>query len=93
MHKSDLYPRVAVELDCSKETAKKAVDAVLDSITDYLAEGQEVVLKGFGVFNVRTLVEREGRNPGTGEKIQIPTRRTASFRPSNGLKRRLNGGN
>jgi DNA-binding protein HU-beta len=70
----------------SKTDAAKAVDGVFDSITDALKKGDEVRLVGFGTFNVAERAQSEGRNPRTGEKIEIPASKQPKFRAGKGLK-------
>ena len=72
MNKNDLVAQVSANADISKSDAAKAVDAVLDAIADSLKGGQEVRLIGFGTFSVAQRRASQGRNPRTGEPIQIP---------------------
>lgn len=67
MNKTELVNAVAEKADFSKKDADKAVAAVLDSITDALAQGDKVQIVGFGTFEVRARAEKQGRNPKTGE--------------------------
>ncbi len=90
MNKNDLVAQVAANADISKSDAAKAVDAVLDSIADSLKGGQEVRLIGFGTFSVAHRRASQGRNPRTGEPIQIPASRQAKFKAGKGLKESLN---
>ena len=90
MNKNDLVAQVAATADISKADAAKAVDAVFDSITDSLKGGQEVRLVGFGTFSVSHRRASQGRNPRTGEPIQIPASRQAKFKAGKGLKDSLN---
>ena len=86
MNKNDLISRVSEISGLSKIDASKAVDAVLESISDSLQSGQEVRLVGFGTFAVADRAATEGRNPRTGEKIQIPATKLPKFKPGKGLK-------
>ncbi len=79
MNKNDLVAQVSANADISKADAAKAVDAVFDSIADSLKGGQDVRLVGFGTFIVAHSRESHGRNPRTGEPIQIPASRQAKF--------------
>ncbi len=90
MNKNDLVAQVAANADISKTDAGKAVDAVLDSIAGSLKGGQEVRLIGFGTFSVAHRRASQGRNPRTGEPIQIPASRQAKFKAGKGLKESLN---
>ena len=67
------------------------VDTVLTTITDALAKGDKVDLRGFGSFQVSAKKERQGRNPRTGEGMTIPARNVAVFKPSKELSTRVNG--
>ena len=90
MNKNDLVAQVAAGADISKADAAKAVDAVLNSISNSLKSGQEVRLVGFGTFSVAHRRASQGRNPRTGEPIQIPASRQAKFKAGKGLKDSLN---
>src|SRR5699024_4451690 len=72
MNKNDLINAVAEISELSKKEAKKAVDAVFESVMDTLKSGKKVHVIGFGNFEVRERSARKGRNPQTGEEIQIP---------------------
>src|SRR5437868_14303842 len=69
-----------------KSDASKAVDAVFDAIAEALKGGDEVRLVGFGTFSVAARAASEGRNPRTGEKIQIAASKQAKFKPGRGLR-------
>ena len=71
MNKSELIDTVASSADISRADASRAVDAVLDTVTESLRKGDSVTLVGFGTFEVRERAARSGRNPQTGETIQI----------------------
>ncbi len=86
MNKGDLVEAIAKEADISKEKAKKALDATTESITSSLKKKDSVTIPGFGTFDVTKRKAREGRNPATGEKINIPATRVPKFRPGKGLK-------
>ncbi len=90
MNKNDLIAAVADEAELSKADAGRAVDAVFEAITQALKQSEEVRLVGFGTFDVSERAASEGRNPRTGEKIQIPASRQPKFRPGKGLKDALN---
>ena len=86
MNKSDLVTNVSSIAGLTRKEAEKAVDAVLDSITNALQEGSEVRLIGFGTFLVASRAQTEGRNPKTGEKILIPAKKVPKFRPGKVLR-------
>ena len=86
MNKNDLVAAVADSSDLSKADAAKAVDAVFDSITSSLQGGGEVRLVGFGTFSVANRKASTGRNPRTGEAIQIPASKQPKFKAGKGLK-------
>ena len=90
MNKNDLVAAVADSTGLSKADSGKAVDAVFDSITDVLKGGDDVRLVGFGTFNVAERAASEGRNPRTGEKIQIPASKQPKFKAGKGLKDAVN---
>ncbi|MBD2869649.1 HU family DNA-binding protein [Paenibacillus arenilitoris] len=86
MNKTDLIAKVAELTDLSKKDATKAVDAVFDAISDALQGGDKVQLVGFGNFEVRERQARKGRNPQTGEEIEIAASKTPAFKPGKSLK-------
>lgn len=90
MNKSDLIDAVAAQADISKADASRAVDAVVDSITNALKKGDKVSLVGFGVFSVRKRAARQGRNPKTGQSIKIPAGKTPGFKAGKALKDAVN---
>ncbi len=90
MNKNELVAAVADSADITKADAASAVDAVLDSITSALKSGDEVRLVGFGTFSVASRAASEGRNPRTGEKIQIAASKQPKFKAGKGLKDSLN---
>lgn len=90
MNKSDLINQIAEGAEISKAQAGKALDATLDAITKALAEGDTVSLVGFGTFQVRERAARTGRNPRTGEEIQIAASKTPAFKPGKAFKDSVN---
>ena len=90
MNKNDLVASVATNSGLSKADSTTAVDAVFDSITASLKGGNEVRLVGFGTFTVTQRRASEGRNPRTGETIQIPASNQPKFRAGKGLKDAVN---
>ncbi|MCS1352615.1 HU family DNA-binding protein [Mechercharimyces sp. CAU 1602] len=90
MNKAEFIGKVAEKADITKKDATEAVDAVLGSITDALREGDKVQLIGFGNFEVRERSARKGRNPQTGEEIEIKASKVPAFKPGKQLKDSLN---
>ena len=90
MNRTELAQQVASRAGIDSNQAKKAVDAVVDSITEELSRGGEVALSGFGKFSVSDRAARQGVNPATGEKIQIKASKAAKFSAASGLKSTLN---
>lgn len=86
MNKTDLVNAVAEKGELSKKDAAKAVDAVFDSVMDSLKDGEKVQIIGFGNFEVRDRSARKGRNPQTGEEIDIPASKVPAFKPGKALK-------
>lgn len=86
MNKSDLVNEVAERTELSKKDAGTAVDAVFQTIMDSLGEGERVQIIGFGNFEVRDRAARKGRNPQTGEEIQIAATKVPAFRAGKALK-------
>ena len=91
MNNSDLAEKLAAEAGITKADAKKAVDAVFVAIADAAAAGEEISLNGFGKFKVKDSPAREGRNPSTGETIQIAASKKLTFAPAKAIKDKLNG--
>ncbi|MHA4835963.1 HU family DNA-binding protein [Sphingopyxis sp. MSC1_008] len=91
MNHAELSDAVAASLDLSKTDARKAVDAVIAAISDAAAKGDEISINGFGKFKVKATPAREGRNPSTGETIQIKAAKKLTFSPAKAVKDRLNG--
>ena len=91
MTKQDFVDAVAGRAGMSKSDAAKAVDAMLDTITDTLSGGGEVSFTGFGKFHVAERGPRQGVNPRTGERITIAGGRVPKFSAGAGLKSRVKG--
>jgi len=91
MTKNDLAERVASKTGMSASQARGAVEAAIETISDELASGGEVALAGFGKFSVSQRAARTGRNPSTGETIQIAASKAVKFSAASALKKRLNG--
>ncbi|MDB5407025.1 MAG: DNA-binding protein HU-beta [Rhodospirillales bacterium] len=90
MNKNELVDAVATAADLKKSEATLAVDAVFDAITGALKKGDEVRLVGFGTFAVSQRAASEGRNPRTGDKIQIAASKQPKFKAGKGLKDAVN---
>ena len=90
MTKSEFVDQVADRAGLSKKDAGDAVDAVLETIEEALKRGSEVTFSGFGKFSVSARSAREGRNPATGEKIQISASNVPKFTAGAGLKKAVN---
>ena len=89
MNHAELSDSVATSLGLSKAEGKKAVEAVFAAIADAAAKGEEVSVSGFGKFS--TSAAREGRNPATGETMQIAAKTKLGFSAAKAVKDRLNG--
>lgn len=90
MNKNDLIAAVADKTGLTKAQAGEAVDAALEAVTNTLKSGDEVRIIGFGNFSVSERAASEGRNPRTGETIQIPASKTPKFKAGKGLKDAVN---
>ncbi|MFD6442973.1 HU family DNA-binding protein [Peribacillus simplex] len=86
MNKTDLVNTVATQAELTKGDAKKAVDALFETISNTLAKEERIQLVGFGTFEVRDRAARTGRNPQTGEEIQIAASKVPAFKPGKELK-------
>ncbi len=86
MNKTELISSVAEKAEMTKKDAEKAVNAVLASIEEAMAQGDKVQLVGFGTFEVRSRAARIGRNPQTGKEIQIAATKVPAFKPGKALK-------
>jgi len=86
MTKSQLINVVAKKAHLTKRASEEAIDALFDEVTRSLKKGEKVVVTGFGTFEVRHRVERQGKNPRTGEAITVPAQNTPAFRAGKLLK-------
>jgi DNA-binding protein HU-beta len=89
MNKTQLIDKVSELSELSKKDSTKAVEAVFEAITEALASGQPVKLVNFGNFEVRERNARKGRNPQTGEEIEIDASKAPAFKPSKQLKEKI----
>ena len=90
MNKTELIDAIAASADIPKAAAGRALDSVVDSITGALKNGDSVALVGFGTFTVKDRAARTGRNPQTGDEIQIPAARVPGFKAGKALKDAVN---
>lgn len=90
MNKSELVDAVAESADLSKAAAGRAVDSMVGAITDSLKQGEQVTLVGFGTFLIRERAARTGRNPRTGEAIEIAAAKNPAFKAGKALKDAVN---
>ena len=90
MNKSELIAKIADVSGLSKADAKKALDATVDVLKEALVAGEKIQLVGFGTFAVAERPAREGINPATKEKIQIPARKVAKFKAGAELSEAVN---
>jgi len=90
VNKTDLIDLIAEESDVSKAVASRALDAVISGVTQSLSSGDQVTLAGFGTFSVRDRAARAGRNPRTGETIQIKAAKVPAFKAGKAFKDALN---
>lgn len=90
MNKSELVASVAEVAELTKKDAEKAVNAVFASVQKALVEDDKVQIIGFGTFEVRTRAAHKGRNPQTGETIEIPASQNPVFKAGKALKEAVN---
>ena len=90
MNKTELIDAIATAADLPKASAGRALDAVVESITEALTKGDQVSLVGFGTFQVKARAARMGRNPRTGEAIHIKASNVPGFKAGKGLKDAVN---
>ncbi|ASJ75176.1 HU family DNA-binding protein [Granulosicoccus antarcticus] len=90
MNKGEFVDAVAAKGDMTKADASSAVDAVLEAVTEAMKEGNQITLVGFGTFLVRKREARTGRNPRTGEPLQIAASNVPSFKAGKALKDAVN---
>lgn len=90
MTKAELVNRVSKRTELNKRDAEVMVQTVLDSIIESLQGGDKVELRGFGSFRLRERAARIGRNPKTGEKVNVPSKRVPYFKPGKDLKVLIN---
>ncbi|WP_447528952.1 MULTISPECIES: HU family DNA-binding protein [unclassified Vreelandella] len=90
MNKSELIEAIAASADIPKAAATRALDAMVESVTDSLKKGDSVSLVGFGTFAIKERAARTGRNPQTGQPIQISAAKVPNFKAGKALKDAVN---
>jgi nucleoid DNA-binding protein len=90
MNRKELVEHIAEKADINKKEADAALKAIIDGITTTLADGDDVTLVGFGAFKITHRAAREGRNPKTGEVIQISASKSPTFKAGKELKAQVN---
>jgi DNA-binding protein HU-beta len=90
MNKADLVNSISEKTGLSKSKTNEVIDAFVASVTESLKKGEKVTLVNFGTFNTNERDARMGRNPKTGESIEIPAKRVARFKVGTGLSKNIN---
>ena len=90
MTKTELISAVADQTGCTKKSADEAVNAIVSIITDTLAKGDKVSIVGFGTFEARVREARTGKNPRTGEILEVPASRAVKFKVGAEFKKKVN---
>lgn len=86
LSKTDLIDKLQSQLGFSKKESSHIIDLVFNIMKDTLSKGEKIKISGFGNFTIRDKAERMGRNPQTGERMKIPSKRVLTFKPSDLLK-------
>lgn len=86
MTKADLADTIFEKVGLSKKEAQDIIEILFNTMKQTFAEGESIKISGFGTFNVRRKMARRGRNPRTGEDLEITPRKVITFKPSNHLK-------
>lgn len=89
MYKTSLIREIAVRTGLTQRNVEEVMNAFSDITAEALSKGESVILSGFGTFEPKNRSPRIGRNPHTGEAVEIPARIIPSFKPSQGLKERI----
>jgi len=89
VNKAELVEQVANQTGLTRKASREAVDAIVSAITDSLVREEKVTLVGFGTFQVMERKARKGRNPQTGQTIQIPAKKVPKFKPGQGLREKV----
>lgn len=90
INKNDLAAKLSETMELSKKDATQAITMLVDFITDALYEGEQVRISDFGTFEIRERAARTGRNPKTGESIEIPASKAVGFKAAKALKEAVN---
>ena len=90
MLKSDLIEKVSKELEMNHDMTQLVVNTIFDAMTEALAKGESIEIRGFGSFTVRHYPGRDGRNPKTGESVTVAPRKKPFFKVGKELKNRVN---
>ena len=90
MNKKELINAISADANLNTSASERALNSVIKNITEALSSGNSVSLVGFGTFDVRERSARKGRNPKTGETIDIPASKAAAFKPGKALKEAVN---
>ena len=89
MNKAELVAKISEDTDLTKTQANAVLDSFVDNVTKALREGGKVTLVGFGTFSVSNRIERNGRNPQTGQSIKIKAKKVAKFKAGKELSARI----
>lgn len=89
MNKAELIAKISEDTDLTKTQANAVLDSFVDTVTNTLREGGKVTLVGFGTFSVSNRIERNGRNPKTGQSIKIRAKKVAKFKAGKELSARI----
>ena len=89
--KADIVEAIQKETGFTRHQSIELIETLLETIKSKLASGEDVLVTGFGKFNVNEKRERRGRNPATGEDMMLAPRRVVTFKCSGNLKKRING--
>ena len=90
LNKTDLANKLAEAMEITKKDAAQTISMLVDIITDALYEGEQVRISEFGTFELRERNQRTGRNPKTGEPVEIPASKTVGFKAAKALKEAVN---
>lgn len=90
MTKSDLAEKLAEKINVNKQQAESIINMFTNSIIDALAKGDKVEIRGFGSFRVRERAAKEGRNPKTGEKVYVPSKKVPFFKTGKDFRATVN---
>ncbi len=90
MNKAELIGLAAEKAEISKTDAEKVIDAALRLVEEAVVRGEAVKISGFGIFEKKVRAARVGTNPSSGAKITIPASNSVAFKPSKGLKEKVN---